>query len=79
MRFKNFFFGICDLQYLPMMKMPDGSTENITESLLPRRVDEQHLKNWIERPASYFLPPVAFSRIDTQSLNVIIYFFTLRY
>ncbi|CAH1391876.1 unnamed protein product [Nezara viridula] len=63
------FKSICDFQFLPMMKMPDGCLEDISESLLPKRVDGDHLRQWLGSPASYFLPPAAFSRIDSQSLN----------
>lgn len=66
--------GICDFQFLPMMKVPDGRLEDISESLLPKRVDGDHLRQWLGSPASYFLPPAAFSRIDSQSLNVVSFY-----
>lgn len=64
------FKSICDFQYLPMLKSTDsGQMENICDTILPTEIDGSKLKAWLESPASYFLPPAAFSRIDTQSLN----------
>lgn len=62
--------GICDFQFLPMLTDKNGKMENICETILPNEVDGDRLKTWLESPAELFLSPAAFSRIDTQSLNV---------
>lgn len=50
-----------------------GKMKSIVHTLLPSRLDEDNLKKWLEEPAEYFLPPAAFSRVDTQTMNVCVF------
>lgn len=63
----------CDFQYLPMNMDENGKMRSIVHTLLPARLDEDNLKKWLEEPAEYFLPPAAFSRVDTQTMNTYMY------
>ncbi|KAK9510096.1 hypothetical protein O3M35_004952 [Rhynocoris fuscipes] len=62
----------CDFQYLPMLE-ENGKMKSICHTLLPPRIDGDHLNKWLEEPAEYFLPPAVFSRVDTQTLNSYMY------
>ncbi|KAK3921071.1 General transcription factor 3C polypeptide 5 [Frankliniella fusca] len=57
------FNNLCDFQYLPMRAPPHDPTklECIYDSLVPEGVVPL---SWIKKPAIYFLPPAAFSRMD---------------
>ncbi|KAF6211179.1 hypothetical protein GE061_014294 [Apolygus lucorum] len=67
------FKSICDFQFLPMFQDEDGRMRDISSTLIPDRLDGDSLQKWVDGPANYFLPPAAFSRIDSQSLNTYMY------
>lgn len=58
------FSNLCDFQYLPMHAPPNDPTkmECIYKTLVPEGMAPL---SWIHKPAMYFLPPAAFSRMDT--------------
>lgn len=58
------FTNLCDFQYLSMHAPPNDLTkmECIYNTLVPDGIVPL---SWINKPAMYFLPPAAFSRMDT--------------
>ncbi|XP_034231129.1 general transcription factor 3C polypeptide 5 [Thrips palmi] len=58
------FNNLCDFQYLPMHAPPNDpmKMECIYKTLVPEGMAPL---SWIHNPAMYFLPPAAFSRMDT--------------
>lgn len=58
------FSNLCDFQYLPMHAPPNDpmKMECIYKTLVPEGMTPL---SWIQKPAMYFLPPAAFSRMDT--------------
>lgn len=62
--FVIFFLDLCDFQFLPMSKKSDGSgeMESIYEKLVPRGLPSM---SWLQENSPLFLPPAAFSRMDT--------------
>lgn len=61
---QNFFFSIisemCDFQYLPVVKLPDGQYKEILSSIRPTIDDERD--EYLARNLPLFLPPYCFSR-----------------
>lgn len=50
------FTGLCDFQYLPTSR-----DECLYDKIVPRGLDTE----WLKGESPYFLPPAAFSRVDT--------------
>ncbi|KAL1124661.1 hypothetical protein AAG570_001285 [Ranatra chinensis] len=67
------FKSSCDFQFLPMEIGENGKMESLRHTLIPSRVDGDHILKWLEEPCKYFLPPAAFSRIDSMSNNTYSY------
>ena len=47
----------------------EGIMEDISHTIMPNSLE--NIQDWINEPTEYFLPPAAFSRVDSMSLNVI--------
>ncbi|XP_066955131.1 general transcription factor 3C polypeptide 5 isoform X1 [Macrobrachium rosenbergii] len=57
------FNNLCDFQYVPLMTGEDGSSQVcIYNDLVPRGMESA---NWLHQPAPLYLPPAAFTRMDT--------------
>ncbi|KAK2720892.1 general transcription factor 3C polypeptide 5-like [Artemia franciscana] len=54
--------AMCDFQYLPLEKGPDGSLYNFAELLDIARIEEQTDMSSMDMPS--FLPPIGFSRLE---------------
>lgn len=54
------FCNLCDFQYLPTTK-----DECIYNMIVPKGLDV----NWLSSESPYFLPPAAFSRVDTVQVS----------
>ena len=59
----HFFSGMSDFQYLPMEKKDTGQYESIYEKVVLNKLTSR--KDYFERDAPLFMPPLSFSRIDT--------------
>ncbi|XP_075213058.1 general transcription factor IIIC subunit l(2)37Cd [Lycorma delicatula] len=59
------FRTLCDFQYLPMQTNKNGDIENIYDKLVPKDFPSV---DWFDEPAPPFLPPAAFSRMDSVQL-----------
>lgn len=59
------FPGLCDFQYLPVQ-----NTENGVENIYPKLIPKDFPKiDWFYEPSPAFLPPAAFSRMDSVQVN----------
>jgi len=57
------FNNMCDFQYVPLVSMVDeNSQECVYDDLVPQGMEKA---DWLNQPAPLFLPPAAFSRMDT--------------
>ncbi|KAK7083684.1 General transcription factor 3C polypeptide 5, partial [Halocaridina rubra] len=57
------FNNLCDFQYIPVVTGEDGVDQVcIYGDLIPRGMETA---DWLQRPATLYLPPAAFTRMDT--------------
>ena len=54
--------GMCDFQYLPVIRKEGGSHENLLDKLVIKKLTTQ--SEYMSRDAPLFLSPVMFSRLD---------------
>ncbi|CAL4184680.1 unnamed protein product, partial [Meganyctiphanes norvegica] len=62
-RTKYKFNNMCDFQYVPLVSLVDESSQEcVYDDLVPKGMEKA---DWLNQPAPLFLPPAAFSRMDT--------------
>lgn len=54
---------MCDFQYLPVIKLPDGQYKEILSSIKPKIDDDR--EEYLSRKVPLYLPPFCFSRRET--------------
>ncbi|KAK6979806.1 General transcription factor 3C polypeptide 5 [Biomphalaria glabrata] len=57
------FDKMCDFQYLPVIKLPDGQYKEILSSIKPKIDDDR--EEYLSRKVPLYLPPFCFSRRET--------------
>ena len=57
------FSGLCDFQFLPLSVSEDGLQQVcVYDQLVPQGMETA---DWLNQPAPLYLPPAAFTRMDT--------------
>ncbi|XP_042203749.1 general transcription factor 3C polypeptide 5-like isoform X2 [Homarus americanus] len=57
------FNNLCDFQYVPLVSTDDGQNQVcVYDQLVPRGMETA---DWLNQPAPLYLPPAAFTRMDT--------------
>ncbi|XP_053655427.2 general transcription factor 3C polypeptide 5 [Cherax quadricarinatus] len=57
------FNSLCDFQYVPLVSMEEGQPLMcVYDQLVPRGMEKA---DWLNQPAPLYLPPAAFTRMDT--------------
>lgn len=60
--------GLCDFQYLPLVNSEDGQQQAcVYDQLVPQGMEGA---DWLNHAAPLFLPPAAFTRMDTPQVRM---------